>query len=135
MPYKPNEIEQLAKLKNHKITYDGYEYWWHSNLNGKWGIHCINAFKDHIQAIHYIRYWLAKYRSQVVKNDNDFTRIISNAINDVRIYEVVNSDISTLDKVIEIHTLKPYANQTEISEYLRISKMAVSKHFRKLKYA
>ncbi len=135
MPFSKEHIEQLAKLINHKITFDGFDYWWYSRLDGKWGIQSINSFKDYKKAYHYIYYWLGKYRRKAAKNDSDFDILIENVKNEIEIYDVVKKDIPTLDKVIEIHSIKPNANQTEIADYLGKSKMAISKHFKKLKYA
>jgi hypothetical protein len=135
MPYSIKEIEQLANPRNHDIKFDGYDYWWYSNINGKWSLHCIKPFKSHYKALYYIKYWLVKYSQEVANNESIFERITNNVINDVRIYDVVNSNVKTIEKVISILNIKPYLTQTEISEYLGISKMAISKHFKKLKYA
>ena len=135
MPYTIREIEQLANVNNHDIKFDGYDYHWFSRIDNKWSLHCIKPFRTHLKALSYIKYWLIKYSQEVANNDAMFERITNNVMNDVRIYDIVNSDIKTIDKVVAILDIKPYLNQTEISHYLVISKMAISKHFRKLKYA
>jgi biotin operon repressor len=45
----------------------------------------------------------------------------------------VNSDKKTIDKIIDIYAIKPFATQVELSEYLNISKMAICKQMKKLK--
>lgn len=135
MPYTLREIEQLSNPRNHDIKYDGFDYWWYSCIDGKWSIHCIKPFKSHLKALHYIKYWLVKYSQEVANNDAMFERITNNVMNDVRIYDIVNNpNLKTIEKVIQILDIKPHLTQTEISEYLEISKMAISKHFKKLKY-
>ena len=135
MPYTIREIEQLANVNNHDIKFDGYDYHWFSRIDNKWSLHCIKPFKTHLKALSYIKYWLIKYSQEVANNDAMFERITNNVMNDVRIYDVVNSDIKTIDKVVAILDIKPYLNQTDISEYLGISRMAISKHFKNIKYA
>lgn len=135
MPYTLKQLEQLANVNNHDIKFDGYDYWWFSRIDNKWSLHCIKPFKTHLKALSYIKYWLFKYSQEVANNEAMFERITTNVMNDVRIYDIVNSKLKTIDKVVAILDIKPYLNQTDISEYLRISKMAISKHFRKLKYA
>jgi hypothetical protein len=135
MPYTIREIEQLANVNNHDIKFDGYSYHWFSRIDGKWSLHCIKPFKTHLKALSYIKYWLFKYSQEVANNDAMFERITNNVMNDVRIYDIVNSNIKTIDKVVAILDIKPYLNQTDISEYLGISRMAISKHFKNIKYA
>jgi hypothetical protein len=135
MPYNLKELEQLANPNNHDIKFDGFEFHWFSRIDNKWSLHCIKPFKTHLKALSYIRYWLVKYSQEIANNEAMFERITNNVINDVRIYDIAKSDLKTIEKVIAILDIKPYLNQTDISEYLGISKMAISKHFRKLKYA
>lgn len=135
MPYNLKELEQLANPNNHDIKFDGFDYHWLSRINGKWSLHCIKPFETHLKALSYIKYWLVKYSQEVANNEAMFERITNNVMNDVRIYDIAKSDLKTIDKVIAILDIKPYLNQTEISDYLGISKMAISKHLRKLKYA
>jgi hypothetical protein len=135
MPYNLKELEQLANANNHDIKFDGFEFHWFSRIDNKWSLHCIKPFETHLKALSYIRYWLVKYSQEIANNEAMFERITNNVINDVRIYDIAKSDLKTIEKVTAILDIKPYLNQTEISDYLGISKMAISKHLRKLKYA
>lgn len=136
MPYNLKELEQLANPNNHDIKFDGFDYHWHSRINGKWSLHCIKPFETHLKALSYIKYWLVKYSQEVANNEAMFERITNNVMNDVRIYDIVNNnELKTIEKVIAILDIKPYLNQTEISEYLGITKMSISKHFKKIKNA
>lgn len=134
MPYSLKDKEQLSQPNNHTIKFDGFDYWWFSCLNNRWSLHCIKPFTSHLQALHHIKYWLVKYAQEVANNDAIFERITDNVIKDVKIYEIANSNLKPLNKVIQILEIRPNLNQTEISQYLNISKMAISKHFKKLKY-
>ncbi|WGK94260.1 MULTISPECIES: HTH domain-containing protein [Flavobacterium] len=134
MPFSLKDLEQLSQYKNHTIKFDGYDYWWYSKIDNKWSLHCIKPFKSYQQGLEYIKYWLVKYAQEVINNEAIFERITDNVIKDVNIYEIANSNLKPLNKVIKILEIRPNLNQTEISEYLNITKMAVSKHFKKLKY-
>lgn len=133
MPYKLRELQQLVNPSNHKIRFDGYDYWWYSYVDGRWSLHCIKPFKSHFKALHYIRYWLVKYSQEMANNEVIFDNMIDNVMNDVRIYDIVNdTELKTIDKVVAILDIKPHLSQTEISEYLGCSRNAINKHFKKL---
>ena len=135
MPFSIKEIEKIANPDNHKIVYDNYDYWWFSNKCNHWELHCVKPFKSYLIAIQHVKYWVPQYNEMLAKRELSFDRIINDIKNDVRIYDIKNSNIKTIDKVISILDIKPYLNQTEISEILGTSKMAISKHLKKLKYA
>lgn len=136
MPFALKEVEQLSNPRNHDIRFDGYDYWWYSCINGKWSIHCIKPFETHLKALSHIKYWLIKYAQEVANNEAIFNNMINKVMNDVRIYDIArNENLKTIDKVTAILDIKPYLNQTEISEYLGITKMSISKHFKKIKNA
>ena len=133
MKFSNREIDILSRPSNHKIEFDGYEFWWHSYKKDKWELHCIKPFSNYKKAIEYIKYWLQQY-ALMIFNDNDaINKITDNVIDKVRIYDIVNSNKSTFEKICDIYAIKPFATQVELGEYLNISKMAISKQLKKVR--
>lgn len=131
MKFSNREIDNLSRPSNHKIEFDGYDFWWHSYKKDKWELHCIKPFSNYKKAIEYIKYWLQQY-ALMISNDNDaINKITDNVIDQVRIYDIVNSNKSTFEKICNIYAIKPFATQVELGEYLNISKMAISKQLKK----
>ena len=131
MKFSNREIDNLSRPSNHKIEFDGYDFWWHSYRKDKWELHCIKPFSNYKKAIEYIKYWLQQY-ALMISNDNDaIDKITDNVIDQVRIYDIVNSNKSTFEKICDIYAIKPFATQVELGEYLNISKMAISKQLKK----
>ena len=133
MAYCESDLEDLIRIKNHKIIYDGYEYWWHSYKSGSWSLHCVKPFSDYKSALHYIRYWLHQYLQMLIDEEAKHNRITCEVIDQVRIYDIVNSNKSTFDKVSEIYAIKPFLTQEEAGKMLRMSKMTISRTLRQLK--
>jgi hypothetical protein len=131
MQFSNREIDNLSRPHNHKIQFDGYNFWWHSYKKDKWELHCIKPFSNYKKALEYIKYWLQRY-ALMISNDNDaIDKITDNVIDQVRIYDIVNSNKSTFDKICDIYAIKPFATQVELGEFLNISKMAISKQLKK----
>ncbi|MEY2671385.1 MAG: hypothetical protein RLZZ577_1701 [Bacteroidota bacterium] len=131
MKFNNREIDNLSRPHNHKIQFDGYNFWWYSYKKDKWELHCIKPFSNYKKALEYIKYWLQRY-ALMISNDNDaIDKITDNVIDQVRIYDIVNSNKSTFDKICDIYAIKPFATQVELGEYLNISKMAISKQLKK----
>lgn len=133
MSYSINQLKKLSNIENHKIKYDGYDFWWYSRKDKDFTLHCIKPFLEHKSVLSHIKYWIPVYNTMVVNNDNAVSNIVNDVINDVRIYDIVKSNIKTIDKVIAMLDIKPYLTQTEIAEYLDMSKMAINKHIKKIK--
>ena len=131
--YSVNQLMKLSNIENHKIKFDGYDYWWYAIKDNSYELHCIKPFSDYKTVLSYIKYWIPAYNELVINNDNAVSKMVNDVMNDVRIYDIVNSDLKTIDKVISILDIKPYLSQTEIAEYLNISKMAINKHIKRIK--
>jgi len=133
MPFTKEEIKKLANPSNHTIKFDGYDYWWYSKTGRNWQLHCIKPFESKTKAMSYIKYWIYQYWQEDIKTEKVYENMIKNAIDEVRIYDVVNNNnLKTIDKVIAILDIKTYLNQTEISEYFDLTKKAINKYFLKL---
>lgn len=133
MQFSNREIDNLSRPYNHKILFDGYDFWWYSYKKDKWELHCIKPFKNYKKAIEYLKYWLQKYVLMISNYNESINKITNDVIDQVRIYDIANSNMKTIDKIYEIYTIKPFASQVELSEYLNISKMAISKQLKKVR--
>lgn len=132
MPFTNSELKKLAIPANHKIKFDGYDYWWYSKIGRSWKLHCVKPFSDKRKALSYIKYWIYMYWNEDQKTEMVYSNMVNNAIDEVRIYDIANNDkLKTIDKVVAILDLKPYLTQTEISEYLNLSIKAINKYFLK----
>lgn len=133
MKFNNREIDNLSRPHNHKIEFDGYDFWWHSYKKDKWELHCIKPFSNYKKAIGYIKYWLQQYALMISKDNDTINKITNDVIDQVRIYDIVNSNMKTVDKIYEIYTIKPFASGVELGKYLNISKMAISKQLKKVR--
>ncbi len=133
MKFSNREIDNLSRPSNHKIEFDGYDFWWHSYKKDKWELHCIKPFSNYKKAIEYIKYWLQEYTLMISNDIDEINKITNNVIDQVRIYDIVNSNKSTFEKICDIYAIKPFATQFELGEYLNISKMAISKQLKKVR--
>ena len=133
MAYCESDLEDLIRIKNHKIIYDGYEYWWQSYKSGSWSLHCVKPFPDYKSALAYIRYWLHQYLQMLIDEEARNNRITCEVIDQVRIYDIVNSNKSTFNKVCEIYAIKPFLTQEEAGKMLGMSKMTISRTLKQLK--
>ncbi len=133
MKFSNREIDNLSRPSNHKIEFDGYDFWWHSYKKDKWELHCIKPFSNYKKAIEYIKYWLQEYTLMISNDIDEINKITNNVIDQVRIYDIVNSNKSTFEKICDIYAIKPFATQVELGDYLNISKMAISKQLKKVR--
>ena len=133
MKFSNREIDNLSRPSNHKIEFDGYDFWWHSYKKDKWELHCIKPFSNYKKAIEYIKYWLQEYTLMISNDIDEINKITNNVIDQVRIYDIVNSNKSTFEKICDIYAIKPFATQFELGESLNISKMAISKQLKKVR--
>lgn len=130
--YSNEQIKQLSFPNNHTIKYDGYDYWWFSKVDYKWQLHTLKCFKSHLEALSFIKYWVTQYSIIDEKNNKVYSKMINKVMDEVRIYDIVKSKTNTLEKITSILDINPYLNQTELSEYLNITKMAISKQLKKI---
>ena len=65
------ELESLTKIKNHRIMFDGYEYYWVRKLNEKWERHFILNFKTKEKAFSYLKYNIGKWSKELLKLKNE----------------------------------------------------------------
>ena len=133
MKYTSEQCSHLSKIENHKIVYDGYNFWWYSkkNKNEDFTIHCINPFTEYKTILSYIYFWMPKYyKTSITENSVDL--MVNELLTDIKIKDIANSNIKTVEKIKLIINLNPDIKVKDLCILLDISKMAISKHLKKI---
>ena len=133
------ELESLTKIKNHRIMFDGYEYYWVRKLNEKWERHFIINFKTKEKAFSYLKYNIGKWRKELLKLKNklennasykDLERILDVQ---VKTYKIVNSGMPTIERINHIRLVNEDITVSELSNLLDVKSSIIYRHFRTLK--
>ena len=133
------ELESLTKIKNHRIMFDGYEYYWVRKLNEKWERHFIINFKTKEKAFSYLKYNIGKWRKELLKLKNelennasykDLERILDVQ---VKIYKIVNSGMPTIERINHIRLVNEDITVSELSNLLDVKSSIIYRHLRTLK--
>ena len=133
------ELESLTKIKNHKIMFDGCEYYWKRKLNEKWERHFILNFKTKEKAFSYLKYNISKWRKELLKLKNklennasfkDLERILDVQ---VKTYKIVNSGMPTIERINHIRLVNEDITVSELSNLLDVKSSIIYRHFRTLK--
>ena len=133
------ELESLTKIKNHKIMFDGCEYYWKRKLNEKWERHFILNFKTKEKAFSYLKYNISKWRKELLKLKNklennasfkDLERILDVQ---VKTHKIVNSGMPTIERINHIRLVNEDITVSELSNLLDVKSSIIYRHFRTLK--
>ena len=133
------ELESLTKIKNHKIMFDGYEYYWVRKLNEKWERHFILNFKTKEKAFSYLKYNIGKWRKELLKLKNklennasykDLERILDVQ---VKTHKIVNSGMPTIERINHIRLVNEGITASELSNLLDVKSSIIYRHLRTLK--
>jgi translation initiation factor IF-1 len=133
------ELESLTKIKNHRIMFDGYEYYWVRKLNEKWERHFILNFKTKEKAFSYLKYNISKWRKELLKLKNELENNASykdlERILDVQVktYKIVNSGMPTIERINHIRLVNEDITVSELSNLLDVKSSIIYRHFRTLK--
>lgn len=133
------ELESLTKIKNHRIMFDGYEYYWVRKLNEKRERHFILNFKTKEKAFSYLKYNIGKWRKELLKLKNELENNASykdlERILDVQVktYKIVNSGMPTIERINHIRLVNEDITVSELSNLLDVKSSIIYRHFRTLK--
>jgi len=133
------ELESLTKIKNHRIMFDGYEYYWVRKLNEKWERHFILNFKTKEKAFSYLKYNISKWRKDLLKLKNELENYASykdlERILDVQVktYKIVNSGMPTIERINHIRLVNEDITVSELSNLLDVKSSIIYRHLRTLK--
>ena len=134
-----DELESLTKIKNHRIMFDGYEYYWVRKLNEKWERHFILNFKTKEKAFSYLKYNISKWRKELLKLKNklennasykDLERILDVQ---VKTHKIVNSGMPTIERINHIRLVNEDITVSELSNLLDVKSSIIYRHLRTLK--
>lgn len=132
MQYTKSELKKLSDIENHKIIYDGYEYWWYSVKDKEFTLHCIIPFNDYKTLLINIKVWIRKYHKLSIGIDC-VDLMIQDLLLDVKIKNIAkDNNIKTNNKIKQILVLKPNVKNKELCSLLSITKMAISKQLKSI---
>lgn len=133
MRYTIEQYKNLSKIENHKIIYDGFDYWWHSIKDKEFTLHCVKPFKDYKQILSYRQYWLPIYYERSIGVDC-LDVMLQELFIDVKIKDIANNkDIKLVNKIKQILEINPSIKQKELVDLLEVTKMTISRYFKQLK--
>jgi hypothetical protein len=133
------QLEKLSLPSNHKITYDGFEYWWHHKINGnKWELHYINSTEDSSKYVKYLTYWLIRWSKELSERLKESVRDGMKVFNqELKITQTYVS-ISMMDK-LTIQGKLDLMDETyrisyidEVAKILKVTPAYVSNYLKKI---
>jgi len=129
------ELELLCKPENHKITFDGFEFWWYHKIHGnKWDLHYIEGFEDWKKPYSWIQTWLYKWSKELTDRrvkaaSSYFIKMKKNLEATKQVIDISNNKkLKTKQKIKMIQKLLPNESITYIANVLKISRQAVHRH-------
>jgi len=129
------ELEMLCKPENHKITFDGFEFWWYHRVNGnKWDLHYIEGFENWKKPYSWMQSWLYKWSKELtdrrIEASASYLNEMKNTLEATKqVLEISkNKKLKTKDKIQMIQELLPKESITYIAKVLDISRQAVHRH-------
>jgi|TARA_R110001592_G_scaffold359505_2_gene666259 hypothetical protein len=133
--WSDQDLESLCLPENHKITFDGYEYWWYHKIHGnKWDLHYINGFKDWKKPYSWLQATLYKWSRELtdrkVKSASSyFYQMKQNLERTKEVMSISNNKkLKTKVKIRLIRELMPQETVQYVADVLKISRQAVHRH-------
>mgnify|MGYP001037910393 FL=1 len=133
------ELESLTKIKNHKIMFDGYEYYWLRKLNEEWERHFILNFKTKKKAFSYLKYNIVKWNEELLKlknkleNNASYKELERMLDVQVKTHRIVNSGMPTIERINHIRLINEEITTSELSNLLDVKLSIIYRHLRTLK--
>lgn len=129
------QLEILCKPENHKITFDGYEYFWYHKLNGnKWEIHSVYSFDDWKKPYSWMKWALGAWAKELAQRRKDASNAhfkdMKSYLDKVEQARLIASDskLKTKYKIAKIQELLPKESITFVASMLNLSRQAIHKH-------
>lgn len=136
--WSTEDLQSLTQINNHKIMFDGYEYYWVRRLKDEWKRHFILNFKDKKKAFSYLKYSIGKWEKELFKRISKVERIASYKEIERILYiqektlKIANSRLPTIEKINHIRLVNKGITADELSNLLNLTKSIVYRHIRKL---
>ena len=137
--WSTEDLQALTQVHNHKIMYDGYEYYWLRKLKDDWERHFILNFTNKKKAFHYLKYNIDKWKDELnVRLEKtvvaeSYKQLIKMLDTQVKIIKTVNSVLPTIEKINHIRLIKEGISAAELSSLLNVKMSIVYRHIRNLK--
>ena len=137
--WSTEHLQSLTQIKNHKILFDGYEYYWVRKLEDKWERHFILNFATKKKAFHYLKYNITKWqqeldsrleRTEKALSYKDLERILD--IQE-KVIKTANSTLPTIEKINHIKLIKEDVTIEELERLLDKKRSVIYRHIRTLK--
>lgn len=133
--WSDGDLSKLCKAENHRIFFDGYEYWWQQNIKHTWTKQCIKSFDEHNQAYSILQYNLASWikedaSRQNKRNKQQLRDIKKQAKVSIELSRIVSSDMQAKEKIVMVLELMPDAQHEDIASILQTSIRTVRRYIR-----
>jgi len=123
------QLEQLSNPDNHKISYDGWEWVWYHNIDGKWTQHAVQLFTDYSKPYEWMSYHLAVWSKEL--NHRRLRKARYNQRRESKIQRVRRDyKKDTIARAKEIAQLNPELTHQEISNLLNVSRQSISRYLK-----
>ena len=137
--WSTDSLKMLTDVYNHKIMYDGYEYYWLRKLEDDWERHFILNFEDSKKAFHYLKHNISKWQKELNKRleitvrDKSYKELERMLDIQEKTIKTVNSSFPTIEKINIIKLINEGISAEELSSLLNVKKSIIYRHIRTLK--
>ena len=137
--WSTEDLQMLTQVDNHKIMYDGYEYYWLRKLEDDWERHFILNFTNKNKAFHYLKYNIDKWQKElnvrlektvIADSYKQLERMLDTQEKTIK---MANSSLPTIEKINHIRLIKEDILAVELSSLLKVKKSIIYRHIRTLK--
>ena len=136
--WSTEDLQTLTQVDNHKIMYDGYEYYWIRKLKDDWERHFILNFEDSKKAFYYLKYNIGMWQQELNKRLEITVRAESykelERMLDIqeKTTKTANSVLPTIEKINHIKFINEGVSAEELSGLLNVKKSIIYRHIRAL---
>ena len=137
--WSTEDLKTLTQVDNHKIMFDGYEYYWIRKLKDDWERHFILNFEDSKKAFHYLKFTIGMWQQELNKRLEITVRAESykelERMLDIqeKTTKTANSVLPTIEKINHIKFINEGVSAEELSGLLNVKKSIIYRHIRALK--
>ena len=137
--WSTEDLKTLTQVDNHKIMFDGYEYYWIRKLKDDWERHFILNFEDSKKAFHYLKFTIGMWQQELNKRLEITVRAKSYKELERMLYiqekttKTVNSVLPTIEKINHIKLINEGISAEKLSSLLKVKKSIIYRHIRTLK--
>ena len=137
--WSTEDLQTLTQVDNHKIMYDGYEYYWIRKLKDDWERHFILNFEDSKKAFYFLKYNIGMWQQELNKRLEITVRAESykelERMLDIqeKTTKTANSVLPTIEKINHIKFINEGVSAEELSGLLNVKKSIIYRHIRALK--